>query len=96
MKHNMFVIRDKKAMAYLPPFILPNDAMAIRTFGDCINDPKHKFGQHPEDYSLYSISTFEDCTGKLDVSIEPLLIVTGIDLEDGTNDDAQIELTGVN
>ena len=63
MKYGMFSIYDEKAQAYLPPFILPETGMAIRTFGDCINSEEHQFGKHPADYTLYQIAEFDDDSG---------------------------------
>jgi hypothetical protein len=63
MKYGMFSIYDEKAQAFLPPFILPETGMAIRTFGDCINSQEHQFGKHPADYTLYQIAEFDDDTG---------------------------------
>ena len=64
MQQLMFVIYDDKAKAYLPPFYLPTADMAIRTFSDCINDNKHAFGQHPEDYTLFHLGGFDNTTGE--------------------------------
>lgn len=60
MKQLMFTIYDSKAQAYLPPFFLHAEQIAMRTFGDCVNDPKHQFGLHPEDYTLWHIGSFDD------------------------------------
>ena len=65
MIHNMYAVYDEKAKAHLPPFILPELGMAIRTFTDCINAPDHSFGKHPYDYTLYEIATFDDKTATL-------------------------------
>ena len=64
MLQHIFTIHDKKAGAYLPPFFLPQTGMAIRTFGDCINDKEHAFSKHPEDYTLMAIGTYDDVTSK--------------------------------
>lgn len=66
MKHIVFSIYDCKAGAYLPPFSLPAEGMAKRTFTDCINDPTHAFGKHPHDYTLFRLGTFCDASGKLE------------------------------
>ncbi len=60
----IFTIHDSKAGAFLPPFYLPQQGMAIRTFGDCVNDGKHEFSKHPEDYTLFLLGTFDDNTAK--------------------------------
>jgi len=70
VKTSVFAIWDDKAKAYMQPFFLPTVGMATRTVGDCVNDPKHNFGMHPEDYTLFRIGTFEDDTGSLTV-LEP-------------------------
>ncbi len=64
MKHCMFSIFDEKALAYLPPFILPTVEMAVRTFGDCVNSDDHQFGAHPQDYTLFQIGSFDDSIGQ--------------------------------
>ena len=61
----MFSIFDEVAMAYLPPFFLPNEGMAHRTFMDCVGDENHAFGKHPSNYTLYRIGEFDSTTGEL-------------------------------
>lgn len=72
MKYNMFSIYDEKAKAYLPPFILPEVGMAIRTFSDCINSRDHQFSKHPKDYTLFKIANFNDDNGHIDQQKEPI------------------------
>lgn len=60
MIHHIFTIRDQKADAFLPPFFLPRTAMAERVFSDCINDASHQFYKHPEDFTLFTLGTFDD------------------------------------
>ena len=64
MLHKMFTVLDQMAKAHLPPFVMPNEEMAMRTFGDCVNDPKHRFGEHPEDYTLIVLGEWDDNTGR--------------------------------
>jgi len=79
MKHNIFTIYDSKAQAYLTPFFMHQDGMALRVFADCINDNSHQFGKHPEDYILFNIGSWEDDKAKFKTSI-PIAIATGIEL----------------
>lgn len=65
MKHIMFTIYDNKAEAFLPPFTLPNHAMAARTFADCVRDPQHAFSRNPSDYNLFELGSFDDVTGEM-------------------------------
>jgi hypothetical protein len=60
-----FAIYDVAAGAYMRPFFLPSDAMAIRTFKDICSDAEHPVGAHPDDYSLFRIGGFDEDKGKL-------------------------------
>ncbi len=79
MKQKMFTVLDTKAMAYLPPFFLPNEAVAKRVFGDMATDQTHQFGKHPEDFSMYYLGEFEDMTSVVEIDKKaPVLIATGL------------------
>ncbi len=80
MKHNIFTIYDSKAKAYLTPFFLHQDGMALRVFADCINDATHQFGKHPEDYTLFNIGSWSDDKAKF-LTNNPISIATGIELK---------------
>lgn len=81
MVHKMFTIFDQKAKAWLPPFFLPQEGVAIRTFADCVNSPDHNFGRHPEDYSLFCIGSFDDAAGVVAAAREPVLVVQALQLK---------------
>lgn len=76
----IFTIFDVKAGAYLPPFYLPQTAMAVRTFADCIKDPEHSFGKHPEDYTLMAIGSFDDMTA-LAITTPPESLGNGLEFK---------------
>jgi len=78
MKQDVFTIYDSKAHAYLTPFFLHNQDMAIRVFADCANNPEHQFGKHPEDYTLFKIGVFNDTKGRIDCG-NPLSLGVGIE-----------------
>jgi len=78
MLQQIFTIYDSKAGAYLPPFFLPQRGMALRTFGDCINDDTHQFSKHPEDYTLMSLGTFDDQSA-LAITTAPESIGNGLE-----------------
>ncbi len=79
MKLKIFTVYDTKALAYLPPFFLPNELMAKRVFGDMADDINHQFGKHPEDYSLYEMGDFDDGKAKFEISAKaPILLITGL------------------
>ena len=65
MVQHVFSVYDEKAEAFYPPFFLQTVGMALREIMDCVNDPKHKFGAHPADYTLFQLGVFDDSTGVL-------------------------------
>lgn len=78
---NVFAIRDSKTEAYLQPFFMEKQAVAIRTLSDCVSDPGHAFGAHPEDYDLFHLGTFSDQDGKFDLLDTPKHIVKLLELK---------------
>lgn len=65
MIQQVYSVFDVKAGAFLTPFFLPSDGMAIRIFSDCVRDPNHQFGKHPEDYTLFRVGNFDCDTARL-------------------------------
>ncbi len=76
MRVRVFAVLDSKAKAFLPPIFYPEVGQATRVFSDCVNDEKHPFGVHPEDYCLYEIGLYDDATAKLE-AFGPEMIVAG-------------------
>ncbi len=67
MLFKVFTIYDEKAKAYLPPFTLPTTPMAVRSFADCVNNPEHAFGRHPQDFTLFDLGSFDDAKALFEV-----------------------------
>jgi len=65
MIHHIFSVYDSKAGAYTQPFYAVNARVAIRMFTELANDPKHTFGTHPEDFTLFELGTFDDATAQI-------------------------------
>lgn len=63
MKLNVYSIFDSVANAFIPPFFMANDAMAIRACSDALTDSNHQFFKHPTDYTLFRIAEFDDSNG---------------------------------
>lgn len=68
MNQIMFTVYDNKAETFMPPFFVPSKGLAIRAFEDCINSDTHHFGQHPADYTLFSLGTFDIDSGKFHIT----------------------------
>jgi len=78
MNQKIFTIFDSKAHAYLLPFFLPEQDMAMRTFLDCVNDDNHQFGKHPEDYTLFNIGSWDDEKAKF-LTNNPISLGNGLE-----------------
>lgn len=63
-KLNLYSIKDTK-MGFNQVLIMPNNASAIRTFGDIARNKEHPIAKHPEDYQLFKIGTMDEDTGEL-------------------------------
>jgi hypothetical protein len=59
MKLKLFTVYDSKAEAYNQPFYMPSTGAALRAFEDSINDPQNSISQHPGDYTLFELGTFD-------------------------------------
>lgn len=67
MKANsLYVIYDAKAEFYRGPYVFRNKADAGRAFGRMAADKQSQVGQHPEDFIMYEVGTFNDLTGEVE------------------------------
>lgn len=74
MIQKMYGVRDAKAQAFLQPFFSIQNGSAIRAFSDACNDGKSSFAQHPEDYILYELGSFDDNSGEI-MPISPIKLL---------------------
>ena len=64
MIHQLFSIFDDKAGAFQPPFIHTNEDTAVRAVAASVNERSgDMLSQHPEDFHLYYLGTFNDNEG---------------------------------
>ncbi len=68
----IFSMYDTKAEAYIRPFFMPNVALAQRAIVTAGQDPEHPFAQHPSDYILYELGTWEEEHAQFDLTVAPL------------------------
>lgn len=64
-----FSVHDQAAAAFLRPFFTKTRGQAVRGFSDAVNDAKHEFHAHPEDYTLFYIGEFDEDKGELKASV---------------------------
>lgn len=85
----LFSVFDAKAGAFLPPFFLPAEPVALRTFGGCCSDPGHSFGQFPGDYTLFRLGTFDVASAAIVLLPSPEVVATGVEARERVRHDAE-------
>lgn len=65
----LFIVKDCKSGLFTAPGNSNNIAVAIREFTEVVNTADHQFHKYPEDYSLWSIGSFNRNDGTLEGSI---------------------------
>lgn len=82
MKYYVVAVRDRAADCYAVPNFVASIGGAIRGFADEINRSAadNMFFNHPEDFDLYQLGTYDDADGSFEVSA-PHQIVVGKDLK---------------
>jgi len=71
MTKEVYSIYDSKCEFYTQPFMVRAKGEAIRAFSDLANDDKTQVGQHPEDFTLFQLATFDENTGKYESLLTP-------------------------
>nr|UXQ87960.1 MAG: nonstructural protein [Microvirus sp.] len=77
-KLQIFTIHDQPADAFIPPFFLPNENMAKRTFQQCIHDETHQFSKSPSDYTLFHLGEFDSETAEIIPTGSPITLGNGV------------------
>ena len=65
MKNGIYTIRDNKLNTSVQIFPAANNLTAIRSFGDFANQPGNPINNHPEDFTLHRIGTWDDDADEL-------------------------------
>lgn len=65
--HKIVAVRDIQIEEFSRPFTVPAVGGAIRSFSDEINraDRENPMHQHPADYHLYELGSFDTETGEI-------------------------------
>lgn len=79
MKFAIVAIRDRALDAFQNPIAVQAAGIAVRSFGDEINNRESPMNQHPDDYDLYQLGTFDTDTGAIESDGGPRMIAVGKD-----------------
>lgn len=82
MKLIVFSIFDEKGSMFGVPFFMSAKGLALRGFQDLVNDKNSSVSKHPGDYKLYSLATYDDCTGRFESHDIPEFIANAVDFVD--------------
>lgn len=74
----VFSVYDKVLGEYMTPFFAKNVGLALRSFQDLVRDNRSVVAQHPADFVLYQIGTFEGTSGALS-PCEPQHVANAVD-----------------
>lgn len=85
MTLRMFTIRDIKGDAFGTPFFQATQGQALRAFADLATNADSTVGQHPEDFILYFLGTFDIITGDFTAEPHPQHLATGTDFIQNPN-----------
>jgi hypothetical protein len=61
----IYSVKDLKAETFAQPWFQRNDALAMRAFGQIVENPETDWHKWHEDYSLYSIGEFNTETAEI-------------------------------
>lgn len=68
----VLAVYDSKARAYLTPWFSSQVAVGVRTFMQAANTPGHQICEHPEDFTIMHLGTFNDDNAKFDLKDVPI------------------------
>ena len=78
MKLYIYAIYDSASKAYMSPFFMHNNGLAIRAFSDQVNaKQENQISNHPEQFTLFKIGLYEDSTGNIEPENSPVPLGKG-------------------
>lgn len=73
--HTIISVFDRAAGCFGTPFFVPAKGVGVRSFTDEVNrdDKANQLFQHPDDFDLYTLGTFDDNAGSFDYELHQLV-----------------------
>lgn len=80
MKYVVMAVHDVQAAAYGRPIFVGTVSLGARSFTDEVNrcDLNNQMFQHPDDFALYDLGTFDDSDGSFSLHASPVLVVKAV------------------
>lgn len=79
MQFKVFSIYDSKIDAFMQPFFSQSKGSAIRALTDLLVDNSHPIAKHPEDYTLFELSDWDDSTAFFTTHSTPISVGLAIE-----------------
>lgn len=79
MLMNVYSIYDTKGDYFVPPWFSRTHADAIRDFAKAVGTPGSPMGDHPADFELRCIGTWDDLAGEIRPHEDHKVLGIGID-----------------
>ena len=79
MKQVIVAVKDRAAETFGRPMFVPAIGVALRSFSDEINrnDPNNQLYNHPDDFDIYELGSFDDSTAEFQIKNNPELLILG-------------------
>lgn len=74
MKQIIVSMYDSVAEVFARPIFVANEAVAVRSLRDEVNNPQSEIALHYRDYALYRVGEFDDSVGTILAESIPTLI----------------------
>ncbi|WNK13417.1 MAG: nonstructural protein [Microvirus sp.] len=75
MIYQLYSVYDEVLQVFNLPFASINHRDAMRSLTSAALDPESRLAQHPKDYSLYFVATYDDSNGSYSNIQPPSLLV---------------------
>ena len=90
----VYSIYDSAMQNFKVPFFMINQAVAIRTFTNLVEDSNNvDIHNHPQEFSLFHIGKYDALTGKIE-SIQPTCVYSGNEAVIQINENKKYQLKG--
>jgi len=80
MVTKIYAVYDTKAKLYQQPICLHNSGVACRAFSDLAKQHESPYGNHPEDFQLWEIGTYDDSLGVIECHDQKTHLIDFADL----------------
>lgn len=77
---NVVAIKDLAADAFLRPFYVSHNALAVRSFMDEVNRADSEMRKHKGDYILYQLGSWSEDSGVFSNLDSPLVLCRAVDV----------------